>query len=90
MSADTWFIIAIAMFVLAGLLLAAAVIVFFVLKIPDIIGELSGRNYAKEVKRMREENENSGPKYTVFDGNTSGTSGSYDIRKIMWYPRPAS
>lgn len=82
MSAETWFIIAIVLFVLAGLLLAAAIIVFFALKIPEIIGELSGRNYAKELKRMREEAANPVPKFVAFEGGTTETSGSFNLQNI--------
>ncbi len=82
MSAETWFIIAIVLFVMAGLLLAAAIIVFFALKIPEIIGELSGRNYAKELKRMREEAANPVPKFVAFEGGTTETSGSFNLQNI--------
>ncbi len=82
MSAETWFIIAIVLFVLAGLLLAAAIIVFFALKIPEIIGELSGRNYAKELKRMREEAANPVPKFVAFEGGTTETGGSFNLQNI--------
>ena len=82
MSAETWFIIAIVLFVLAGLLLAAAIIVFFALKIPEIIGELSGRNYAKELKRMREEAANPVPKFVAFEGGTTETGGSFNLQDI--------
>lgn len=82
MSAETWFIIAIVLFVLAGLLLAAAIIIFFALKIPEIIGELSGRNYAKELKRMREEAANPVPKFVAFEGGTTETSGSFNLQDI--------
>ncbi len=82
MSAETWFIIAIVLFVMAGLLLAAAIIVFFALKIPEIIGELSGRNYAKELKRMREEAANPVPQFAAFEGGTTETSGSFNLQNI--------
>lgn len=62
MSANAWFIIAIVGFSLSGIALAAAVILFFKLNIPSVIGDLTGRTVAREIKAMRETNASSGDK----------------------------
>ena len=56
MSAQTWSIIAIILFTVAGALFVAAVIMFFVMNIPSIIGDLSGRTLAKGIQNIRNEN----------------------------------
>ena len=56
MTASTWLVIAIILFTLAGALFAAAVIMFFVMNIPSIIGDLSGRTLAKGIQNIRSEN----------------------------------
>ena len=56
MSAETWGVISLCGFALAGLLFIAAVILFIVLRIPSVIGDLSGRTVAREMARMREDN----------------------------------
>lgn len=62
MSANAWFIIATVGFSLSGIALAAAVILFFKLDIPSVIGDLTGRTVAREIKAMRETNASSGDK----------------------------
>ena len=52
MSANTWLIIAIIGFSLSGIALIAAVIMFIRLNIPAIIGDLSGRTVAREIKAL--------------------------------------
>lgn len=56
MSAETWGIISLCGFSLAGILFVAAVLLFIVLRIPSVIGDLSGRTVAREMARMREDN----------------------------------
>lgn len=56
MSAETWGIISLCGFLLAGILFVAAVLLFIVLRIPSVIGDLSGRTVAREMARMREDN----------------------------------
>ena len=56
MTASTWLIIAIILFTLAGALFIAAVIMFFVMNIPGIIGDLSGRTLAKGIQNIRSAN----------------------------------
>ena len=56
MSAQTWSIIAIILFTMAGALFIAAIIMFFVMNIPSIIGDLSGRTLAKGIQNIRNEN----------------------------------
>ncbi len=62
MSANTWLIIAIVGFSLSGIALIAAVILFIKLNVPAIIGDLTGRTVAREIKAMRETNKSSGDK----------------------------
>lgn len=62
MSANTWMIIAIIGFSLSGIALIAAVIMFIRLNIPAIIGDLTGRTVAREIKAMRDTNASSGDK----------------------------
>lgn len=62
MSATTWFIIAIVGFSLSGVALIAAVFMFLKMNIPAIIGDLTGRTVAREIKAMRESNAASGDK----------------------------
>ena len=62
MSANTWFIIAIVGFSLSAIALIIAIILFFRLKILAVIGDLSGRTVAREIKAMRDMNASSGDK----------------------------
>lgn len=62
MSANTWLIIAIIGFSLSGIALIATVIMFIRLNIPAIIGDLTGRTVAREIKAMRDTNASSGDK----------------------------
>lgn len=62
MSADTWLIVAIVGFVVAGVAVITATVLFFVLHIRSVIGDLSGKTVAREIKAMRENNEQSGDK----------------------------
>ena len=62
MSATIWLIIAIVGFSLAGIALVAAVIMFIKMNIPAIIGDLTGKTVAREIKAMRESNASSGDK----------------------------
>lgn len=48
--------------ILSGLMLAAAVALFFVLKIPNVIGDLTGANARKAIADIRNQNEATGTK----------------------------
>jgi len=48
--------------VLAGIMLVVSVILFFVLKIPAVIGDLSGATARKAIENIRNQNEESGEK----------------------------
>lgn len=48
--------------ILSGLFLVTTVILFFVLKIPRVIGDLSGANARKAIEEIRSQNEQSGEK----------------------------
>lgn len=60
MSASTWYFIAIVGFSLSGAALIAAVILFIRLNIPAIIGDLTGRTVAREIKALRDMNASNG------------------------------
>ncbi|MBR0467070.1 MAG: hypothetical protein IJJ40_06240 [Clostridia bacterium] len=62
MSANTWLIIAIVGFSLGGIALISAVFMFIKMNIPSIIGDLSGKTVAREIKAIRESNSKSGDK----------------------------
>lgn len=62
MSAKVWLIIAIIGFSLAGIALVTAIFMFIKMNIPAIIGDLTGRTVAREIKSMRESNISSGDK----------------------------
>ena len=57
MNATLWLIISIFGFACAGVCLVLAVIIFFREKIPNVIGDLSGRRAAKEVAALRGDSE---------------------------------
>lgn len=60
MSAITWLIIAIIGFSLAGIALVIAIFMFIKMNIPSIIGDLTGKTVAREIKAMREFNKANG------------------------------
>ena len=60
--ADILHTLSIVSFVLAVLFVALAVVLWFVFKIPNVIGDLSGRNAKKSIARMRQNNERTGDK----------------------------
>lgn len=62
MSADTWLIIAVVSFSVAGIAAIAAILLYFLLHIHAVIGDLTGRTVAREIKALRESNERSGDK----------------------------
>ena len=62
MNAVTWLIIAIVGFSLSGIALATAVFMFIKMNIPAVIGDLTGKTVAREIKAMRDANESSGNK----------------------------
>lgn len=62
MSATAWLIIAIVGFSLSGVALVTAIFMFIKMNIPAIIGDLSGKTVAREIKAMRDANVSSGDK----------------------------
>lgn len=48
--------------ILAGIMLVVSVLVFFLLKIPNVIGDLTGANARKAIENIRNQNETSGNK----------------------------
>ena len=60
--AETLSTLSIISFVVAGVALALAIVLWFFFEIPTVIGDLTGRNARKSIARMRTENEKSGVK----------------------------
>lgn len=52
----------IVLFVLAAICLVSGILTFIVFKIPNVIGDLSGRNARKSIEQMRMSNEKGGKK----------------------------
>ena len=48
--------------VLAGIMFVLSVLLFFLLKIPHVLGDLTGRNARKAIENIRNQNESSGDK----------------------------
>ena len=48
--------------VLAGIMFVASVLLFFLLNIPHVLGDLTGRNAKKAIENIRNQNESSGDK----------------------------
>lgn len=66
MSAATWLTVAIVGFSLSGIALVTAVLMFIKMKIPSVIGDLSGRTVAREVRAIKNENAQSAKKSDRF------------------------
>ena len=49
-------------FILAAVFVMLAIVLWFTLKIPNVIGDLSGRNARKSIEQMRQNNEKTGNK----------------------------
>lgn len=49
-------------YILAVLFVVLAIVLWFIFKIPNVIGDLSGRNAKKSIARMRQNNEKTGDK----------------------------
>lgn len=60
--ADILHTLSIVSFILAVLFVVLAIALWFVFKIPNVIGDLSGRNARKSIARMRQNNERTGDK----------------------------
>ncbi len=90
MSADTWYAISLAGYFAALIGLIITVILYFRLDIPDVIGDLTGRTVAKEIKSMRENRSSGAARRSVRPkpprtGKTAKTS-----RKTLGNSRPTS
>lgn len=60
--ADILHTFSIVSYILAVLLAVLAIALWFIFKIPNVIGDLSGRNAKKSIARMRQNNERTGDK----------------------------
>ena len=90
MSADTWYAISLAGYFAALIGLIITVILYFRLDILDVIGDLTGRTVAKEIKSMRENRSSGAARRSVRPkpprtGKTAKTS-----RKTLGNSRPTS
>lgn len=80
MSAQTWFLIAIIGFALSGVTFVAALFMFIKMNIPSIIGDLSGKKVAREVKAMREQNSANSEKLSKTGKTDRGPLGGRIVR----------
>lgn len=60
--ATAYMILAIAAFVVSGILFVTGIFLFIKMDVPSIIGDLSGKTAQKQIKAMRERNAESGDK----------------------------
>ncbi len=79
-AANVWLVVAIVGFVLSGLSLIAAIVVFIKLDILSVIGFLTGKNFTRGVKRIKETN-----KADSGVLNTDDSTGSTDDKSAMSY-----
>ncbi len=61
--AETLQFLSIISFIVAGVCFLLAVFLWFFFKIPDVVGDLSGRNARKSIAKMRTTNEKTGLKF---------------------------
>lgn len=59
-TADTLSVISLVSFILSGIFFAVSVTLWFVLRIPSVIGDLSGRTAKKSIEKMRQSNQKAG------------------------------
>lgn len=82
MTADTWFLIAIISFALSAIALIVAIFIFIKLNIPSVIGDLSGKTVAREIRAMREANASApGPALPAYPGTRSRSSQTMRLPK---------
>ena len=74
MSAQGWFIIGIVGFSLTGVFLIISTFIFIRFDIPSVLGYLTGRTAAKQIKEFRQSNTESGNKNVPSDSLAEGTS----------------
>ncbi|SDM85240.1 hypothetical protein [Bacillus sp. OK048] len=63
MSATTWLMISIVGYSLAAVLLIVVIFMFFKMNIPAIIGDLNGKTAARQIQKIREQNQLTGNKH---------------------------
>lgn len=69
-------------YILAGVFLVTAIVLWFVLKIPRVIGDLSGRNARKSIAEMRNGNEKAYKTGTVLKGKAVSIKMIEDVMLI--------
>ena len=60
--AETLSVTSVILFIIAAIFVVVAIVLWFVFKIPNVVGDLSGRNARKSIKQMRLTNENTSVK----------------------------
>lgn len=84
MNASTWLIVAIVAFSLSGVAAVVAAIMFFSMNIPAVIGDLTGKTVAREIRAIRAERASDQPRKTRVDRDSrrdlSRTGGLYPVR----------
>ena len=68
MTVELMHTLAVTAFVIAGILLVLAVMLFFVFKIPAVIGDLSGRTAQRAIENIRHQNEISAAGGKIYSG----------------------
>ena len=64
--ADTLSNISLITFILSGVFFVVAIILFIVFNIPDVLGDLTGRNAKKTIERIRKDNTKSNKKKSDY------------------------
>ena len=78
--AETLSVISLISFLTAGVFAVLAVTLWFVFRIPTVVGELSGRTARKSIERMRKRNEEAG-KNSRGPGAGNGGNSSVSMRQ---------
>ncbi len=60
--AETLSIISVISYIATGVFAITAIVLWFIFKIPTVIGDLSGKNAKKSIERLRKNNEKTGEK----------------------------
>jgi hypothetical protein len=81
MDASAWTIISIIGYSLAGVLFITAIILFFKMNIPSIIGDLSGKKAAKQIQMIREQNTSVSKRRHIPDAFNMGREEALGPRK---------
>jgi len=90
--ATVWLVIGIAGFVLAAIFLTVSIVLFVQNRIPTVIGDLNGKTRAREIERIRSENEKSGVKTRhpgTYNANRGPLTSPVTEEKTLQPERPS-